>query len=225
MGTPPFTAGPTRKHAAARPVLSNADFSEVDSAAVLHLATETSSQWLPRASAHLDEVLLDHAHCEKKAAGAAVKLLFSYPHHRFLQEPLAEVARDELDHFQQILSLLDKRGIAYQTIRPSPYGMSLHGLVRREEPDRLIDLLLISALIEARSCERFQLLAEGLTEPSLASLYRSLLASEARHHGVYLELAGQLGHREAIESRLDTLARAEAEIISKPCEWVRLHAG
>ncbi|MFP6656087.1 MAG: tRNA-(ms[2]io[6]A)-hydroxylase, partial [Myxococcota bacterium] len=198
---------------------------EVDSAAVLHLATETSSHWLPRVSSHLDEVLLDHAHCEKKAAGAAVKLLFSYPHHRFLQEPLAELARDELDHFQRILSQLDRRGIAYETIRPSPYGMALHALVRRGEPDRLIDLLLISALIEARSCERFQLLADGLRDPSLAELYRSLLASEARHHGVYLELAGQLGGRQEIESRLETLAQAEAEIIAAPCEWVRLHAG
>ena len=74
----------------------------VDSAAVLHLAKETSTDWLPRAIAHLDEILVDHAHCEKKAAGAAVKLLFSYPHHRFLQEPLAELAREELDHFQQV---------------------------------------------------------------------------------------------------------------------------
>lgn len=192
---------------------------------MLHLAKETSPEWLPRAEAHLDEILLDHAHCEKKAAGAAMKLLFSYPHHRFLQEPLAELARDELDHFQQVLALLDARGIRYQTIRPSPYGMALHALVRREEPDRLIDILLVASLIEARSCERFQILAEGLREAELADFFRSLLASEARHHGVYLELAMQLADRESIDARLEELAMAEAEIISKPCEWVRLHAG
>jgi tRNA-(ms[2]io[6]A)-hydroxylase len=192
---------------------------------VLHLAKESSTRWLDRAKAHLDEILLDHAHCEKKAAGAAMKLLFSYPHHRFLQEPLAELARDELDHFQQILSVLDDRGIRYETIRPSPYGMALHALVRRAEPERLIDILLISSLIEARSCERFQMLADGLGDRELAQLYRSLLASEARHHGVYVELAMQLGDRDAIDVRLEELAQAESKIISEPCEWVRLHAG
>jgi tRNA-(ms[2]io[6]A)-hydroxylase len=192
---------------------------------VLHLLSETSADWLGRVQAHLDEVLLDHAHCEKKAAGAAIKLLFSYPHHRFLQEPLAELARDELDHFQQVLAQLDARNIRYETLKPSPYGMALHALTRRDEPDRLIDILLISALIEARSCERFQILAEGLVEAPLAELYRSLLAAEARHHGIYVELAALLIDRERLETRLAELARAEAEIISEPCEWVRLHAG
>lgn len=192
---------------------------------MLHLASQTDPAWLPRACAAIGEVLLDHAHCEKKAAGAAVKLLFSYPHHRFLQEPLAELAREELAHFQQILAVLDARRIRYATIRPSPYGMALHALVRRDEPDRLLDLLLISALIEARSCERFGLLAEGASDPVLAGLYRGLLASEARHHGVYLDLAGELVPRPARDARLETIARAEAEIVARPCEFVRLHAG
>jgi len=197
----------------------------LDSAAVLHLASETASEWLPRAEAHLDEVLLDHAHCEKKAAGAAVKLLFSYPHHRFLQEPLAELAREELEHFQRILGVLDARGIRYETLKPSPYGMALHGLVRRDEPQRLLDLLTISALIESRSCERFQILAEGIADPVLADLYRSLLACEARHHGIYFELAARLVGRPKAEARLLELAENEAEIVARPCEWVRLHAG
>jgi tRNA 2-(methylsulfanyl)-N6-isopentenyladenosine37 hydroxylase len=192
---------------------------------VLHLTSETSPEWLPRAEAHLDEVLLDHAHCEKKAAWAAMKLLFSYPHHRHLQEPLAELAREELEHFQQILGVLDARGIKYETIKPSPYGMALHAQVRRTEPDRLLDLLTIAALIEARSCERFQILAEGVSESALADLYGSLLACEARHHGVYFDLASQLVGRDLAEARLEELARVEAEIISQPCEWVRLHAG
>jgi len=192
---------------------------------VLHLASETSANWLPRAREHLDEVLLDHAHCEKKAAGAAVKLLFSYPHYRFLQEPLAKLAEEELEHFRQVLARLDARGIRYESLRPSPYGMALHSLRRRDEPDRLVDLLLISALIEARSCERFQLLAAGLEDPALAGLYGSLLASEARHHGIYVDLAARLVSRDALESRLAELAEAEAEIVARPCEWVRLHAG
>jgi tRNA-(ms[2]io[6]A)-hydroxylase len=192
---------------------------------VLHLASETAADWLPRARAHLDEVLLDHAHCEKKAAGAAIKLLFSYPHHRFLQQPLAELAREELDHFQQILAQLDLRGIRYETIKPSPYGMALHAHIRRDEPDRLVDILLIGALIEARSCERFQILADGLEDGSLVDLYRSLLASEARHHGLYLDLATQLVGARVAGERLAELAGVEAEIVARPCKWVRLHAG
>lgn len=192
---------------------------------MLHLASETDKNWLPRAAGQLDEILLDHAHCEKKAAGAAMKLLFSYPHHRFLQEPIAELAREELEHFQLILAELDTRGIRYETIKPSPYGMALHKLVRRNEPDRLLDILLISALIEARSCERFQILAEGVSDPVLAELYSGLLACEARHHGVYVDLADQLVGRSVQEARLAELAEQEAEIIARDCEWVRLHAG
>jgi len=192
---------------------------------VLHLASKTAPDWLPRVSAHLDEVLLDHAHCEKKAAGAGMKLLFAYPYHRFLQEPIAELAREELDHFQQILAVLDGRGVVYETIRPSPYGMALHGLVRREEPERLLDFLTISALIEARSCERFQILATGLADAALRDLYGSLLESEARHHGVYFELAIELVGREVADVRMRELAEQEAAIIAKPCDWVRLHAG
>lgn len=194
---------------------------------MLHLASETDPAWLPRAAANLDDVLLDHAHCEKKAAGAAIKLLFAYPHHRFLQEPLAELAREELEHFQQVLSILDARGVKYQTIRPSPYGMALHAQVRRDEPDRLLDLLCVSALIEARSCERFQLLAFGLGDHDrdARELYASLLASEARHHGIYLALASELVGRGIAEARLDVIGRHEAEIVSASCEWVRLHAG
>jgi len=192
---------------------------------VLHLAAPTSPDWLPRVRSHLDEVLLDHAHCEKKAAAAAIKLLFSYPHHRFLQEPLAELAEEELGHFRAVLAHLDARGIRYETIRPGPYGMALHALVRRDEPDRLVDLLLISALIEARSCERFRLLAEALDDAALASFYRSLVDSEARHHGLYLDLAGRLVPRSALETRLAQLAAEEAQIVSRPCDRVRMHAG
>jgi len=192
---------------------------------VLHLASQTGPDWLPRARHAIDEVLLDHAHCEKKAAGAAIKLLFSYPHHRFLQEPLAELAREELEHFQQVLGLLDRRGIRYATLKPSPYGMALHALVRRDEPDRLLDVLLISALIEARSCERFQILADGVDEPALGALYRGLLACEARHHGIYLELAAELVPRAVRDTRLAALADAEAGIVARPCDFVRLHAG
>lgn len=126
-----------------------------------------------------------------------------------------------------MLAILDARGVKYQTIRPSPYGMALHAQVRRDEPDRLLDLLCVSALIEARSCERFQLLAEGLGDEDrdARALYASLLASEARHHGIYLALASELVGRDVAEARLEEIGRREAEVVAAPCDWVRLHAG
>ena len=159
---------------------------------MLNLASQTPPDWLERVLEDFDAVLLDHAHCEKKAAGSAVKLLFQYPDRPFLLQPVAALAREELDHFQQVLEKLEKRGTAFERQRPSPYGGRLQEHVRREEPGRLLDRLLVSALIEARSCERFQLLAEGHPEPEWADFYAALLASEARHHGVYLKLAEQV---------------------------------
>ncbi|MFP6639598.1 MAG: tRNA isopentenyl-2-thiomethyl-A-37 hydroxylase MiaE, partial [Myxococcota bacterium] len=142
---------------------------------MLNLAEETDPRWVIRALADLDLILLDHTHCEKKAAGAAVKLLFAYPHHRFMQEPLAELAREELEHFQQMLAVLGERGIVYRSIRPSPYGAKLHGRVRRSEPERALDVLLVAALIEARSCERLKLLSGAVEDPELGKLLAGLL--------------------------------------------------
>jgi tRNA-(ms[2]io[6]A)-hydroxylase len=190
---------------------------------MLNLASHTSPRWTEWALANLEDILVDHAHCEKKAAGAAVKLLFGYPERRFLQEPLSRLAREELGHFEQVLVRLDERGIAFCRQRPSPYGGKLHQLIRRDDPDRLVDLLLIAALIEARSCERLKLLSEALPEPALASFYEALLAAEARHHQLYVELANQLRPPDEIRERLRELATAEAEIIAAPSHWVRLH--
>ena len=190
---------------------------------MLNLASRTDPTWIERALEDFDAVLLDHAHCEKKAAGAAVKLLFQYPEHGFLLQPVAALAREELDHFQQVLELLEKRGLAFERQRPSAYGGRLHALVRSHEPERLCDLLLVSALIEARSCERFLHLSERHPESELASFYERLLASEARHHGVYVGLAERLASAEAVRMRLRELAEAEAAILVEPCDRVRLH--
>ena len=149
---------------------------------MLHLQAATGSGWLPRALSDVGELLLDHAHCEQKAAGNAVALLFRYPHHDFLMEPLAALAQEELEHFRQVLARLEARGLRFRAQRASPYAGRLRTVVRNAEPERLLDTLLCSALIEARSCERFLLLAQGCPDPDLAGFYRGLLASEARHH-------------------------------------------
>jgi tRNA-(ms[2]io[6]A)-hydroxylase len=153
----------------------------------------------------------------------AVGLLFRYPEHRFLHAPLSRLAREELVHFEQVLALLEARGCGFRRQRPSPYAGRLKRLVRGREPQQLLDTLLCCALIEARSCERFQLLAEAAAEPGLADLYRGLLASEARHHGVYLELAEALAPRAEVRARLAELAEAEAAILREPSSLVRMH--
>jgi len=191
---------------------------------VLNLASKTKPEWLERSLEHIDDVLIDHAHCEKKAAGAALRLLFRYPQHDFLQLPLSEIAREELSHFELVLEELRVRGVALGRQKPSPYGGKLHQLFRPRDPDQLVDHLLISALIEARSCERFQLLAGALEDKRLAAFYETLLVSEARHHRLYVELAEQLAPSSEVRARLQALAESEAEILaSETSPLARLH--
>ena len=189
---------------------------------MLQLASETAAAWTARALVHLDEILLDHTHCEKKAAGNALTLLFQYSERASLQVTLAALAREELAHFEAMLGVLARRGIAYRRLRPSPYAGWLRSAVSGREPERLIDTLLCSALIEARSCERLGLLAEALPDAELARFYASLRAAEARHHGVYLELACELAPRPQVAARLAELAQHEAQAVDRGRE-PRLH--
>lgn len=190
---------------------------------MLNLAAATRRAWTERALADLDEVLVDHAHCEKKAAGMAVQLLFRYPEHGFLLEPLSRLAREELAHFEEVLRLLERRGVAFRRQKPSPYAGRLRSVVRASEPGHLVDTLLCCALIEARSCERFQLLAEAVTEPELAGFYRGLLAAEARHHRIYLDLAAELAPPDEVRARLGELAVHEASVLSEAPPVARMH--
>jgi len=187
---------------------------------MLRLAAPTDPAWPARALAHLDELLLDHAHLEKKAAGTAVALLFRYPERRELQEPLARLAREELAHFEAVLGQLARRGIAFGRQRAGSYAGRLHRAVRVPEPERLLDTLLVAALIEARSCERFGLLAAALrgVDDELGGFYEDLLASEARHHADYLALARAGFPARDVRVRLDAVARHEAAVLAELCE-------
>jgi tRNA-(ms[2]io[6]A)-hydroxylase len=191
---------------------------------MLSLVSSTEPAWAARAVGSLEEILIDHAHCEKKAAGMAVRLLFSYPHHDFLQEPLSRLAREELAHFEEVLGELHARGMRLRPQRPAPYAGRLRERVRHSEPERLVDLLLCNALIEARSCERFGLLARAALEPGLARFYAGLHEAEARHHRVYVDLASEALPREQVRARLDELAGHEARVLAQPSELARLHA-
>jgi tRNA-(ms[2]io[6]A)-hydroxylase len=191
---------------------------------MLNLAAPTDPAWAEGAAGALDEILVDHAHCEKKAAGMAVQLLFRYPQHDFLLEPLSRLAREELAHFEEVLRLIRRRGLAFRRQKPSPYAGRLREALRTSEPGHLVDTLLCCALIEARSCERFQLLAEAVEDPELAAFYGGLLAAEARHHRVYVELAGRLEPEDDVKTRLLELATHEAAVVARGSDEPRMHS-
>lgn len=190
---------------------------------MLHLHWHTPSEWADRAVQHMDDILLDHCHLEKKAASTALTLIFRYPEHPQLMAPLSELAREELEHFEQVLALLQARGLKYGRMRPSPYPGRLLSVVREGEPERLIDTLLCCAYIEARSCERMKLLARRLEPPDLRELYAGLLASEARHHRLYLDLAETLLPPDAVAVRRDEIGAHEAQIVQDLPSIPRLH--
>lgn len=196
-------------------------------ASIRWLAAPTNATWLEQAIARPIELLIDHAHCERKAAGAAVQLMFRYLCEPGLGEALSPLAREELEHFEQVLALLKRRG-RYLEPLPSPgYGAQLAKLVRRPEPQRMLDSFLVAGLIEARSHERMALLSEHSSDPELKNLYGELLASEARHFGLYWVLCEQRWDREVIVPRLEELADAEARILTGELESpedVRMHS-
>lgn len=192
---------------------------------MLSLASETPAIWVDQISPHLDEILLDHAHCEKKAASTAIALLFRYPHIDGLLRPLSALAREELEHFEQVLDHLAARRVAFRRLTPSGYAAGLRVACRREEPANLLDTLLCCALIEARSCERMKLLSENLPDPALGAFYGALLASEARHFSAYHEIAEQVAPRAEVRARLTELARHEAEVLDAAPFEARLHGG
>ena len=190
---------------------------------ILRLAAPTRSSWIDEVRADLPALLIDHANCEKKAASTVLNLLFRYTDPD-LANALSPVAREELEHFELVLSLLKARGIPFVRLSPSTYAKHLYEAVRREEPDRLLDTLLCCALIEARSCERMQILSEGLDDPDLRAVYKSLLASEARHHQLYVRLATDRFDKAVVHSRLVALAAHEAKVLSVPGAEPRVHS-
>ena len=191
---------------------------------MLHLKTPSPERWLAQVEAHLDELLIDHAHCEKKAAGTAMNLLFAYVDNEELARAMTEIVNEELEHFNLCLDLLKRRGVRWRRLKPSGYGRELNELVARQEPGRAIDRLLVAGLIEARSCERFGLLRDHLADRELAKFYDELFESEARHHGAYVRLAHQFGNEQTVKSRLEELAAAEAAIIAAGEPAPRMHS-
>jgi tRNA-(ms[2]io[6]A)-hydroxylase len=190
------------------------------------LLAPTPSAWVELATTRWRELLIDHAACEKKAASTALALMFAYPQDRALGRSLSRLAREELRHFEQVQSLMDEVGVGFERQKPGRYASGLRAALRTAEPGRKLDLLLISALIEARSCERFALLAPRLPPP-LAGFYAQLQRAEARHCLQYLDFAAREPELEPGECnrRLQALACQEAELIRRPDGAFRFHSG
>ena len=188
------------------------------------LQQPSSSAWVEQALANLDTILLDHSHCERKAAGVALNLMFRYPSSAKLVRMLTAIAQEELQHFEQVNQILEQRGIPLAPLVPPPYGATLNKQIRRDEPNRMLDTLLVSGLIEARSHERLGLLAQHCSDQELAKFYRALMASEARHYGIYWTLADTYFERSLLTQRLEELAEIESNILSTLHPHPRIHS-
>jgi len=191
---------------------------------MLHLKSESQTRWLQQVDSHLEEILIDHAHCEHKAAATAMSLLGSYIDRAEMAREMTVIIQEELEHFHQVLALLQQRGIPFRKLRPGDYGRQLQLLVRPNEPFRAVDRLLVAGLIEARSCERFKLLKDHVADRELADFYGSLFESEARHHTTYVRLARLFQDPASVRGRLDELAAAEAQVIETGNPLPRMHS-
>jgi tRNA-(ms[2]io[6]A)-hydroxylase len=194
------------------------------------LFCETPQAWIDDAARpeNLSLLLIDHANCEKKAASTAVNLIYRYIDKFDVMIKMSKLAREELRHFEQVLALLKKRGMVFKAVSPSRYAGSLHQHVRTHEPKRLVDAMIVGAIIEARSCERFAAIApcfdKGSLDKELQKFYESLLKSESRHFRDYLALAQKYSD-EGIDDRVRFFLEVEQELVQSPDSEFRFHSG
>ena len=188
------------------------------------LGAPTPEAWFDLAPQRLEELLVDHANCEKKAASTALSMVFRYEQHGALVARMSRLAREELRHFEQVAALMARRGIGWRHLSASRYAAGLRELVRGGEPARLLDLLVCGAFVEARSAERFAGLV-GRLDGELDRFYGRLLKSEARHFEVYLELARDLVPEAELDARIAAFRAAEVALVTEPDAQFRFHSG
>lgn len=211
--------------------MSTIDYDALMQPVIGFLGCTTPQAWLDEALNHLDLLMQDHANCEKKAASTAMNLMFRYSFFSDLQVKLAQLVREEMLHYEQVLELMKKRGQAWSSISAGRYAGGLRKEVRTYEPEALIDILVIGAFVEARSCERFYALAP-LVDDELGRYYRYLLKSESRHYEDYLALAMDVATthqlknpKENIQARIEHIREVEKNLILSPDDTFRFHSG
>ena len=188
------------------------------------LPCATPDRWLENALDHQSLMLIDHANCEKKAASTALNLIYRYTDNFELLNKMSRLAREEMRHFEQVIAIMKRRNINYLHISASRYAAGMRDLARNDDPGRLVDVLVIGAFIEARSCERFARLAPYLDD-ELEQFYTSLLKSEGRHYQDYLKLAKKAAGDAGIGERVALFAERERELIEQPDTEFRFHSG
>ena len=188
------------------------------------LFCSTPSSWLEAAKQNIPTLLIDHANCEKKAASTALNLMYRYVDKPKLLLQMSKLAREELRHFEQVVTLINKRNLDYTQLSSSRYAGELRKSVRTFEPARLLDTLIVSAIVEARSCERFASLAP-LLEDDLSRFYSELLKSEERHFRVYLDLAETISEDFPLKKRIEFFLEEDCRLIQSEDADFRFHSG
>ncbi|MCK8639167.1 tRNA-(ms[2]io[6]A)-hydroxylase [Acinetobacter schindleri] len=211
--------------------MSNIDYDELMKPVIGFLGCETPKAWLDEALQNLEILMQDHANCEKKAASTAMNLMFRYSFFVDLQVKLAQLVREEMLHYEQVLEFMNKRGQQWTGLSAGRYAGGLRKEIRTYEPEALIDVLVIGAFVEARSCERFYALAPHVDD-ELGRYYRYLLKSESRHFEDYLALAMDVAKtaklknpKEDIQARIEHIREVEKNLILSPDDMFRFHSG
>ncbi|MBF7687284.1 tRNA-(ms[2]io[6]A)-hydroxylase [Acinetobacter rathckeae] len=211
--------------------MSSVDYDQLMQPVIAFLGCTTPQAWLDAAKNNLEILMQDHANCEKKAASTAMNLMFRYSFFPDLQIKLAQLVREEMLHYEQVLGFMQRRGQAWQALSAGRYAGGLRKEVRTYEPEALIDILIIGAFVEARSCERFHALAP-IVDDELGRYYRYLLKSESRHYEDYLALATEVAEthelknvNETISLRIDYFREVEKNLILAPDDVFRFHSG
>lgn len=192
---------------------------------MLGLKLPTDPRWANIAEKNIEEILTDHAYCEQKAASSAISFIILYPEKTELVEAMAELSREEMEHFQMVHERIVQRGLALGKPRKDEYVRQIMDFfsknVSREQ--RLTQNLLIAALIEARSCERFRVLSENIEDKELAEFYRKLMVSEANHYTMFLKFARQYGNREKVDEMWQSLLTYEADVMRSLGKEEKIH--
>jgi len=187
---------------------------------MLGLQLETDPRWVDIASKSIEEILVDHAFCEQKAASTGISLIIRFSDCQDLVEEVTEIVAEEWAHFERVLKELKKRGYHLGEPRKDDYVVKLQKIEHKggSRETQIMEKLLLSALIEARSCERFKLLHENLVDPELKKFYYEFMVSEAGHYITFVNLAKKYNPEEKVKNRLKEMLALEAEIV-RNLEW------
>lgn len=182
---------------------------------MLGLKLPTDPRWVNIVEKNIDEILTDHAFCEQKAASTAISLIVSFPEYTALVSEMTALVREEMSHFKMVHDRIIARGKTLGRDRKDTYVVALLGFFPKggSRTTQLVHRLLLAALIEARSCERFRLLSEALEDIELREFYRKLMISEAGHYTMFLKFARQYGVKEEVDSKWESLLEFEAQIM------------